>query len=236
MKRIKVLLLACMLTLIMCIPTYAGQWLKDDTGWWYENSNGSYLKSGWYWIDGKSYLFNDSGYILVNTRTPDGYNVNNNGAWTINGVEQFRDTKAVISGFDVVIPNGYDSDVDTINNSISLTETNGDAGVLLMTVHEDGIQKIKEGFGEEGLKRLSDEVAGGLISEVGSNPVLLNQDLKQYTNGLWNHYLYNVVSADNNTITCNMYINLLDNDARIVIMINNNREFTEDQFMMYHVK
>lgn len=236
MKRVKLTLATIALALLMCMPAYAGQWLKDDTGWWYQNNDGSYLKSGWYWVDGASYLFNDNGYIYTSTTTPDGYQVNSDGAWVENGVVKTRATEVGITNLKVVVPNGYDVEADSVNNSIAITEANGSGGALLMNVNEPAISDIKAHYGEDGLKRVSDEVAGGLITEVGSNPVLLNQDVKQYTNGLWYHYNYNVYSSSNQLLPCTMFINFLEQDARIVILINSNREFTDDQFMMYFVK
>ena len=80
-------------TILSTIPAFAGQWKQDSTGWWYQNDDGSYPTSTWNWIDGnndgiaESYYFNSNGYIAVNT-TVDGYTVNNDGAWTVNGIVQ----------------------------------------------------------------------------------------------------------------------------------------------------
>lgn len=236
MKRVKLSLVTLVLSLLMCMPAYAGQWLKDDTGWWYQNNDGTYLKNGWYWIDGASYLFNDNGYIYQSTTTPDGYQVDGNGAWVENGIVKTRSTEASISNISVSVPNGYDVETDIANSSIAVTEVNGVGGALLMNVNEPAIVDIRGHYGEDGLKRVSDEVVGGLITEVGNSPVLLAQDIKQYPNGFWYHYTYNVYNSNNEEMKCNMYINFLEQDARIVIIVNNNREFTEDQFMMYFVK
>lgn len=49
---------------------------------------------GWQWIDGNKdgisecYYFAPNGYIVTNGKTPDGYDVNADGQWTINGVVQ----------------------------------------------------------------------------------------------------------------------------------------------------
>lgn len=40
-------------------------WVQDSTGWWYQNTDGSYPRSGWAEIGGKWYLFNDAGYMLT---------------------------------------------------------------------------------------------------------------------------------------------------------------------------
>ena len=71
-------------------------WMED--GWLYRNNNWYYLHTqydntrgrmytGWHEIDGKWYYFNTAsdkgtlGAILANTTTPDGYQVDANGAW-----------------------------------------------------------------------------------------------------------------------------------------------------------
>lgn len=56
-------------------------WQQDRTGWWYQNADGSYPKSTWQLINGKYYYFNERGYMLSNTTTPDGYKVDSSGAW-----------------------------------------------------------------------------------------------------------------------------------------------------------
>ena len=69
-------------------------WQLDNIGWWWRNADGSYPAGTWQWIDGnhdgisESYCFNEQGYLYQNTITPDGYSVNADGAWTVNGVVQ----------------------------------------------------------------------------------------------------------------------------------------------------
>lgn len=41
----------------------AGSWAKDNTGWWYDNGNGTYPASSWQWIDGAWYYFDSNGYM-----------------------------------------------------------------------------------------------------------------------------------------------------------------------------
>ena len=95
-KTIKVLGLVAIMTLSMSIQVFAGEWKKDNTGWWYQNNDNSYPVNTWAWIDGNKdgiaecYYFNENGYMLANTNTPDNYTVNENGAWTVNGVVQTK--------------------------------------------------------------------------------------------------------------------------------------------------
>ena len=49
-----------------CASTEGGHWVKDGTGWFYTCADGtSYLKGGWYTINGSDYLFGPSGYMAT---------------------------------------------------------------------------------------------------------------------------------------------------------------------------
>lgn len=106
------------------ITVYAGQWKQDKIGWWYQNDDGSYLVNSWQWIDGnkdgiaESYCFDNNGYLFVNTVTPDGFQVNENGAWIINGLVQNKsvETKSRTSA--------------DYNNSINIMEPDHMADLL----------------------------------------------------------------------------------------------------------
>ena len=84
------LFMAVTLSVSMSMTALAGQWKQSGTDWKYED-NGSCL-TGWKWIDGKCYYFDGNGYMLSNTTTPDGYQVDASGAWVVNGVVQTQAT------------------------------------------------------------------------------------------------------------------------------------------------
>ena len=101
------------LCVLSSIPAFASGWQKDTVGWWYgtNENNTTWYNSGWQWVDGnndgiaESYYFNSNGYIAVNA-TVDGYTVNNDGAWTVNGIVQTKqvsltDTKTSTSQKDI---------------------------------------------------------------------------------------------------------------------------------------
>lgn len=96
MKKSFVKVLSYAAALCMLIPStaFAGQWKQEGSTWKYQNDDGSYITNNWQWIDGngdgvsESYYFNENGYMLTNTVTPDNYTVNADGAWTVNGVVQ----------------------------------------------------------------------------------------------------------------------------------------------------
>lgn len=85
------------LSLFVCFTSFAG-WRSDGNGWWFDNGNGTWPASCWLWVDGNQdgqaecYYFQQNGYILTNASTPDGYTVDGNGAWVVNGVVQRRAT------------------------------------------------------------------------------------------------------------------------------------------------
>ena len=57
------------LTVLMCLlfslTVFAGEWKKDSAGWWYQNNDGSYLRSGKFNLGGQDYIFDDSGYMAA---------------------------------------------------------------------------------------------------------------------------------------------------------------------------
>ena len=49
-----------------CTSPEGGHWVKDGAGWWYACADGtSYLKGGWFTINGVDYLFGPSGYMAT---------------------------------------------------------------------------------------------------------------------------------------------------------------------------
>ncbi len=55
-------------------------WVKDSGSWYYLKNSGS-MATGWVKDSGKWYYLASSGNMLRNTRTPDGYYVDDSGAW-----------------------------------------------------------------------------------------------------------------------------------------------------------
>lgn len=99
LRKKLIALSALTLSLIMVVPVFADNpvgWQKNETGWWYgTNAAGTtWYHDGWKWIDGNKdgfsecYYFTPNGYIVTNGKTPDGYDVNADGQWSINGVVQ----------------------------------------------------------------------------------------------------------------------------------------------------
>lgn len=84
------------------LPAYAGTWTNQGgpNMWKYYLDDSTYAAGGWYWIDGNQdgmeecYYFDEKGNMLANTRTPDGYQVNGDGFWIVDGTIQQRELLA----------------------------------------------------------------------------------------------------------------------------------------------
>ena len=88
---VRIAVMTAAMTACMTISALAAGWKTDNSGRWYENSDGSYPRNQWQWIDNdgdgisECYYFDENGYVLENTTTPDGCEVNGIGAWVKNG-------------------------------------------------------------------------------------------------------------------------------------------------------
>lgn len=82
----------------MTMNVFASGWQHNMTGWWYgtNETNTTWHANCWQWIDGNNdgiaecYYFDQNGYMLASTTTPDGFTVNADGAWTVDGVVQTK--------------------------------------------------------------------------------------------------------------------------------------------------
>lgn len=92
--------LAAAMTMAVSFQAMAGEWRQNETGWWWQEDDGSYPVNTWKWLDGNEdgvsecYYFNDEGYLLTDTVTPDHYQVNADGAWTEEGAVQTKEEDA----------------------------------------------------------------------------------------------------------------------------------------------
>ena len=56
-KKFMTLALTAAMAASMGMTAFAGQWVQNTTGWWWQEDNGSYPVSQWKWLDG------NNGYI-----------------------------------------------------------------------------------------------------------------------------------------------------------------------------
>lgn len=78
-KQYAAAILAAVMTVGNIFPSFAGQWQWQDV-------NGDGIS--------ECYYYDDNGTMLTNTTTPDGYTVDSNGAWVVNGVVQTQSSSA----------------------------------------------------------------------------------------------------------------------------------------------
>lgn len=102
-KKVKIFLMSLALTGMLAGEASAG-WIQTQEGrWWYatDDTGTSWYASGpggvgWHWIDGNQdgifecYAFDPDGWMYADTVTPDGYSVNADGAWVVDGIVQIR--------------------------------------------------------------------------------------------------------------------------------------------------
>jgi hypothetical protein len=86
MKKLNLLFATVIISGSLSFVAFADEWKQNATGWWYENDNGSYPADCWREINGKQYYFDSSGYLLLNTTTPDGKQVGSDGAMISNAL------------------------------------------------------------------------------------------------------------------------------------------------------
>ena len=97
-KILRLLTVTSLLSISMASAAFAGTWKQNDHGWWWQEKDKTYPSSTWEWIDSdgdgmaECYYFDENGYLLTGTTTPDGYTVNESGAWVDQGLVRQRAT------------------------------------------------------------------------------------------------------------------------------------------------
>lgn len=104
MKLKRTLAAAGLFSLIFASSAFGGSWRAGDGEnagkWYYQESDGSFLSGGWHWLDGNQdgtaecYYFDSEGWMLSGTQTPDGYTVDSEGRWTVDGTVQTQAVEA----------------------------------------------------------------------------------------------------------------------------------------------
>ena len=105
-----------------------------------------------------------------------------------------------------------------------------------MSVHEAGINDIREALGDEGLQAMSDAIVPEILTEISQDTVFQSKSTEQYANGTWYHYVYQVMVDGGITFQCHMYVSYVGDAVRIVATVGNNREFSESQFVSDYIR
>ena len=122
------LLCAFMSFVFLLSGTAQADWVKGESknAWWFDFGNGDYFKSSWQWIDGNQdgiaecYCFDENGWMYENTITPDGYTVNENGAWTVDNIVQTKTSDLIPKNN----TNNTNNSVNTASNNFTETRNN----------------------------------------------------------------------------------------------------------------
>ena len=84
-RKAAAVFLALAMTIGSSVTSLAAGWQQDETGWWYQQKDGSYPANTWWQDeDGMWYLFDENGYIYSGCyRMVDGilYPFLSNGMW-----------------------------------------------------------------------------------------------------------------------------------------------------------
>lgn len=152
-------------------------WYQDSKGAYrfYDNREGSPTEGqelrGWQWIDGYCYYFEEEGekkgILLQNGISKDGYTVNEEGQWTVNGVVQFVEGKGFIT---------KKSDVKGVSRTIDNTEARPER--TSSTRSHSGRRSSGVGSNESGNINRSGSNAGASGNAGASSSGVSEQDKK----------------------------------------------------------
>ena len=162
--------LFCILTsfLFLFSGTAKADWVKGESknAWWFDFGNGDYFKSSWQWIDGNQdgiaecYCFDENGWMYENTTTPDGYTVNENGAWTINNVVQTKTSDLIPKNNTNNMNNGNNTAsnnfTETKNNNLTETRNNEDFSEKQDEYRADLLRRVNKYREKNGLNTLEE--------------------------------------------------------------------------------
>lgn len=207
---------AGLMTVAMTMNVFAGQWQQDIGGWWYQSDNGSYLKDGWNWVDGKCYYFNNDGYCLQNAQTPDGYTVDAGGAWIVDGVvqtqknqEQAKSSDVQFDNISFTVPDGFEM---YASDEQGVYFANADASSVICILSES-----LSDFGE--YADLIYTYQGRILDlameqEVGTPQ---SKTESQFATGTWYCYHYMDASALGIPGFLKVYTRIIDNRVQMVM-------------------
>ena len=160
----KVFMTTCLFIALSTNLTFASGWTKgiSKNAWWFDFGNGDYFKSSWQWIDGNQdgiaecYCFDENGWMYENTTTPDGYTVNENGAWTVNNIVQTKTSDLIPKN------NTNNNGNNTVNNNLIETrnneenQSNEDFSERQDEYREDLLRRVNKYRDRQGLNTLEE--------------------------------------------------------------------------------
>lgn len=231
MKALRVFFATLLISVMMVTTVFAGGWHSDSNArWGYMNDDGSYLKDGWFWVNGRSYCFDTQGYMYSSCVTPDGYTVDDTGAWVVDGVVQERPVELSVPTLTVKVPNGYIYEAD--EKSIGFKSNQG-AGVYIASELIEGLNDFTLLYGVDGSNAL---LSLDFIASLDMPYTIDSTDYVDYPCGSWYHTHFTITDTDGVGYPCDSYISAVGETLRLVLFVKDNVEFTPDQFMTYYIR
>ena len=153
-------------------------WLQDVDGKWYflDTAKGiqeGKMLTGWSWIDGYCYYLDiQSGTLLVNTTTPDGYKVNADGKWEKDGKVMFSQGKghSSVSG---IVGNTANQSAAKKRGAAAKGGSRGSSGGSRSEVSSSRGGSLKNSGGNSVSQNGSD-TANGQTNNAGNNNTVSN--------------------------------------------------------------
>lgn len=163
MKRSRAaLLLTGLAATLLCSMTAFAGWRYDESGYWWDNGDGSFPANQWMWLDGNEdgisecYYFDGSGYMLSDTTTPDGYTVDKNGAWILDGIIQTKTDPSFESSTDNTATSSNAADTSVSNgSSVTAGMQTGPSADSIYTVGSLNVRPLGEFAGASVLNETS---------------------------------------------------------------------------------
>ena len=168
--------------------TFASGWTKgiSKNAWWFDFGNGDYFKSSWQWIDGNQdgiaecYCFDENGWMYENTTTPDGYTVNENGAWTINNVVQTKTSDLIPKNNTNNMNNGNNTAsnnfTETKNNNLTETRNNEDFSEKQDEYRADLLRRVNKYREKKGLNTLEENDYLNEMAQIRAEELSIRMD------------------------------------------------------------
>ena len=142
---------------------WGGKWKRNNVGWWYEYSNGSYLKKCWKKINGKWYRFKKNGYMYENAwfRDKDGtrYYLDDTGAM-VTGWKKIKKKWKYFDdsgAFDKDRKKPYELDKDKLKKLAEKYIKENDIGLPKVTVTVKFVELMADNVDAEGDVAIYDE-------------------------------------------------------------------------------
>ena len=211
MKKLGLWLVTAVFSALSCFSAFAGEWVTHSSEAFYLRDDSTYAKNGWHWIDGLCFYFTPEGYCLSDTDTPDGYQVNDFGAWVVDGVVQIQGGAEVncLETLRVEIPQGFRlcGRLDT-----RVFYEREDRSVMMLVGEYDIGWNITDDYKEipEYLEAFMDLI---VFEWQGEKTAV---SYRQLDSGLWRKYDFNNANGWDMDGTTKIYFRFADNRYQVV--------------------